>query len=123
MTRKIVLTGLRPTQYTPKWCQIVTQDGSFHGTEDGVCGSPVQWGMFGRTVGQTVGRTVGWSDGRSDLLTFQPFNLATVQPFKLLSNLPTVQASNFSTFQLFNLQLLGGLLFNLPSFQLQAAKS
>ena len=22
----------------PKWCQNVTQDGSFHGTEDGVCG-------------------------------------------------------------------------------------
>ena len=24
----------------PKWCQNVTQDGSFHGTKDGVCGSP-----------------------------------------------------------------------------------
>ena len=22
----------------PKWCQNVTQDGSFHGTQDGVCG-------------------------------------------------------------------------------------
>ena len=43
----------------PKWCQNVTQDGSFHGTKDRVCGSPVQWGMFGRTIGWSVGRPEG----------------------------------------------------------------
>ena len=39
----------------PKWCQNVTQDGSFHGTKDGVCGYLLDRGMFGRTDGRTNG--------------------------------------------------------------------
>ena len=39
MTRKTVLNPLDHPQMDPKWCQNVTQDGSFHGTKDGVCGS------------------------------------------------------------------------------------
>ena len=38
MTRKTVLNPLNHPQMDPKWCQNVTQDGSFHGTQDGVCG-------------------------------------------------------------------------------------
>ena len=30
----------------PKWCQNVTQDGSFHGTEDGVCGYLFDFGRL-----------------------------------------------------------------------------
>ena len=44
----------------PKWYQNVTQDDSFHGTEDGVCGSvgPRSMGHV-RSVGQSDGRSVG----------------------------------------------------------------
>ena len=31
-------TSLNHPQMDPKWCQNVTQGGSFHSTEDGVCG-------------------------------------------------------------------------------------
>ena len=38
MTRRTGLNLPKLTQSTPKWRQNVTQAGSFHGTEDGVCG-------------------------------------------------------------------------------------
>ena len=40
MTRKTVLTPPKPNQFNPKWCQNVTQHGSFYGTEDGALHSP-----------------------------------------------------------------------------------
>ena len=50
---------LNHSQMDPKWCQNVTQDGSFHGTKDGACGSP-SYGVY------SVRRSVRRSDGRSD---------------------------------------------------------
>ena len=38
--RKTILNPPNDTQFTLKWCQNVVQDGSFHGTKGGVCGSP-----------------------------------------------------------------------------------
>ena len=68
----------------PKWCQSVTQDGSFHGTEDGVC-----WN-FGRLVPAHSNSYRDKAETRGSHLLWTHFGHQTYQKYTGLRPFKTV---------------------------------